>query len=196
MQVWKQWTDEHRTARKTGSRRRNVKKARRLTLAPHDELRFNLWAHDGRIRVRRYAGERCLPQCVFERHSGLTPGVMVWGPISYHGRSNLLQIKAQHMQLLPWPAYSPDMSPIEHVGDLVGRRLVHDPRPAASKDELLRHIHVIWNSLPQADIQALFDSIPRRIEALIAARVVATPSTDFGHLILFFCFENSVIYLY
>ncbi|GFV34082.1 transposable element Tc1 transposase [Trichonephila clavipes] len=23
----------------------------------------------------------------------------------------------QHMQLLPWPAYSPDMSPIMHVGD-------------------------------------------------------------------------------
>ncbi|PRD34842.1 UNVERIFIED_CONTAM: Transposable element Tcb2 transposase [Trichonephila clavipes] len=40
---------------------------------------------------------------------------------------------AQHMQLLPRPAYSPDMSPNEHVWDLVGRRLVRDPRPAASK---------------------------------------------------------------
>ncbi|GFU81388.1 hypothetical protein TNCV_1380561 [Trichonephila clavipes] len=35
----------------------------------------------------------------------------------------------QHMQLLPWPANSPDMSPIEHVWDLVGRRLARDPRP-------------------------------------------------------------------
>ncbi|GFV43191.1 hypothetical protein TNCV_4174401 [Trichonephila clavipes] len=42
----------------------------------------------------------------------------------------------QHMQLIPGPAYSPDMSPIEYVGNLVGRRLAHDPRPAASKDEL------------------------------------------------------------
>ncbi|GFU11407.1 transposable element Tcb2 transposase [Trichonephila clavipes] len=25
-----------------------------------DEPRFNLWDHDGRISVRRYAGERCL----------------------------------------------------------------------------------------------------------------------------------------
>ncbi|GFV75138.1 transposable element Tc1 transposase [Trichonephila clavipes] len=54
---------------------------------------FNLWDHDGRIRVGRYAGERCLPECVIERHNGLTYGIMAWGAISYHGRSNLLRIK-------------------------------------------------------------------------------------------------------
>ncbi|GFW11780.1 transposable element Tcb1 transposase [Trichonephila clavipes] len=74
------------------------------------------------------------------------------------------------MQLLPWPAYSPDISPTEHVWDLVGRRLARDPRLAASKDELLLRIQAIWNSLPQADIQNLFDSMTRDITALIAAR--------------------------
>ncbi|GFU39453.1 transposable element Tcb1 transposase [Trichonephila clavipes] len=73
------------------------------------------------------------------------------------------------MQLLPWPAYLPDMSPIEHMRDSVGRRLVRDSHPAASKDELLLRIQAIRNSLPQADIQNLFDSMPRRIAALIAA---------------------------
>ncbi|GFW68363.1 transposable element Tcb2 transposase [Trichonephila clavipes] len=102
------------------------------------ESRFNLWDHDDRIRVRRYAGEHCLPECIIERHSGLTPGVM--------------------------SAYSPDMSTIEHVWDLVGRRLARDPRPAASKDELLLRIQAIWT-----DIQNLFHSMPRRIEAVIAA---------------------------
>ncbi|GFX10437.1 uncharacterized protein TNCV_1868321 [Trichonephila clavipes] len=38
--------------------------------------------------------ECCLPECVIERHSGLTPGVMVWRAISYHGRSNLLRIES------------------------------------------------------------------------------------------------------
>ncbi|GFV14635.1 transposable element Tc1 transposase [Trichonephila clavipes] len=42
-----------------------------------DESRFNLWDHDDRICVRCYAGERCLPESVVERHSGLTPEVMV-----------------------------------------------------------------------------------------------------------------------
>ncbi|GFW68179.1 transposable element Tcb2 transposase [Trichonephila clavipes] len=49
--------------------------------------------HDGCIIVRRYAGERCLPECVIERHSDLTPGIMVWGSFSYHGRSNFLRIE-------------------------------------------------------------------------------------------------------
>ncbi|GFV69990.1 transposable element Tc1 transposase [Trichonephila clavipes] len=132
-----------------------------------DESRFNLWHHDGRIRVMRYAGERHIPECNIERHSRRTPGVMVWGAIAYHGRSQLLRIvgnlnstryinevlepkaipflqglpgavfqqdnarphvaktvksylDSQQVQLLSWPAYSPDMSPIEHVWDIVG----------------------------------------------------------------------------
>ncbi|GFV99610.1 transposable element Tcb2 transposase [Trichonephila clavipes] len=67
--------------------------------------------------------------------------------------------QAQHMQLLPWPAYSLDMSPIEHVWDLVNWRLVRDSRQVASKDELLLPIQAIWNSLPQAGIQNLFNSM-------------------------------------
>ncbi|GFY04168.1 transposable element Tcb1 transposase [Trichonephila clavipes] len=39
-----------------------------------DESRFNSWDHDGRIPVRRYASERCLPGYVIERYNGLTPG--------------------------------------------------------------------------------------------------------------------------
>ncbi|GFS65273.1 uncharacterized protein TNCV_2451151 [Trichonephila clavipes] len=87
------------------------------------------------------------------------------------------------------------LMPVEHVWNLVGRRFTRDLHPAASKDELLLRIQAIWNSLPQADIQNLFNSMPRRIQHLLQ-RVVATQNTDFGHLILFFCFENFVIYLH
>ncbi|GFT54279.1 transposable element Tcb2 transposase [Trichonephila clavipes] len=52
------------------------------------ESRFNLWDHNGRISVRRYTGERCLPECVIDRHSGLTP---IWGAILYRRQSNMLQ---------------------------------------------------------------------------------------------------------
>ncbi|GFS99350.1 transposable element Tc1 transposase [Trichonephila clavipes] len=50
-----------------------------------DKSRFNLWHHDGRTRVRLYAGERRIPECIIERPSGRTPRVMVWGAIAYHG---------------------------------------------------------------------------------------------------------------
>ncbi|GFX47174.1 transposable element Tcb1 transposase [Trichonephila clavipes] len=58
----------------------------------------------------------------------------------------------------------------EHAWDLVVRLLTRNLRPAASKDELFLCIQAIWNSLQQADIQNLFESLPLRIAALIAAR--------------------------
>ena len=67
-------------------------------------------------------------------------------------------------------AYSPDMSPIEHVWDMVGRCLARNPRPTVTKDELWVRIQTIWNALPQTGIQNLFDSMPRRVAALIAVR--------------------------
>ncbi|GFV78039.1 uncharacterized protein TNCV_1931 [Trichonephila clavipes] len=51
---------------------------------------------------------------------------------------------------------------------LVGRCLARDPRSAASKDELFLRIQEICNSLRQADIQNLFDSLLRHIATLIA----------------------------
>ncbi|GFX42853.1 uncharacterized protein TNCV_5072171 [Trichonephila clavipes] len=63
---------------------------------------------------RRSAGERCLPECVIERHSGLTPGVMVWGAISYHGRSNLLRIEVSSSIVLD-PIFSVEKTVTEFI---------------------------------------------------------------------------------
>ncbi|GBL91237.1 hypothetical protein AVEN_195124-1 [Araneus ventricosus] len=42
-------------------------------------------------------------------------------------------IVAQHalqsVDMLPWPARSPDLSPIEHVWDIIGRQLQRHPQP-------------------------------------------------------------------
>ncbi|GFU97879.1 uncharacterized protein TNCV_1103871 [Trichonephila clavipes] len=62
------------------------------------------------------------------------------------------------------------MSPIEHEWDIVGRRIARDLRPVASTDELWLRIQTIWNTLPQTDIKNVFNSMPRRVAALIAAR--------------------------
>ncbi|GFW41520.1 uncharacterized protein TNCV_4034371 [Trichonephila clavipes] len=198
MRIWKQWTDEHQTTRKTGSGRWKAMSVRDdrhlLHMAVKDHITFSrqltdLWStttsvlmsassiRRSHIHVRRYAVERYLQGCVSERHSGLTPEVMVWGVVSYHGRSNLLRIECNLNSNSPTHTtspmpylFAPDMSPIEHVCYLVGWCLTRDPRPAASEDELLLHIQAIWNPLPQADIQNPFDSKPRCIAAFIAAR--------------------------
>ncbi|GFW68198.1 transposable element Tcb1 transposase [Trichonephila clavipes] len=63
------------------------------------------------------------------------------------------------------------MSPIEHEWDIVGWRIARDLRPVASTDELWLRIQTIWNTLPQTDIKNSFNSMPRRVAALIAERV-------------------------
>ncbi|GFU06190.1 transposable element Tcb2 transposase [Trichonephila clavipes] len=155
-----------------------------------DKSRFNLRSNGDHIRVRRYAGELCLPESIIERHNGRTPRFMIWVTVSYHRRCLQLRIEgnlngnryvcevlepevvrflhsipggtfqkdnahlhvarnvrdfcsAKHMQLLPWPVYSPDMSPIEHMWDLVGRRLARDLRLTASKIKLWVRIQTI-----------------------------------------------------
>ncbi|GFT69654.1 transposable element Tc3 transposase [Trichonephila clavipes] len=47
------------------------------------------------------------------------------------------------MQIFPWPAYLLDISPIEHVWDLVCRCLAWDPCSSASKDKLLQRRRAI-----------------------------------------------------
>ncbi|GFT29185.1 transposable element Tcb2 transposase [Trichonephila clavipes] len=148
MRVWKQRTDEHRTIKKTGSGRRKQADWHQVVFS--DESRFNLWDHEGHIRFRRYAGECCQHPELWFRVRFRIMDV----PICYELRVISIAT-AQHKQFLPWPAYSPDMSPTEHMRDLVGRRLARDTYPAASKDELLQRMQAIWNYLPQADIQNL-----------------------------------------
>ncbi|KAJ8872507.1 hypothetical protein PR048_026113 [Dryococelus australis] len=76
----------------------------------------------------------------------------------------------RRIQLLPWPARSPHMLPIEHVWDMVGRRLVRHGPPATAVDALCICIQTTWRKIPQERVQVFFDSMPQRLGALISAR--------------------------
>jgi transposase len=70
--------------------------------------------------------------------------------------------------LLPWPARSPDLSLIEHVWDIIGRKLKSEyQQPPTSLDELEARIHNEWNAIPVQTVRDLYDSMPRRIERCI-----------------------------
>ena len=62
----------------------------------------------------------------------------------------------QHMDVLSWPAKSPDLSPIEHAWDVLHRR-VSCPSPATLA-ELKRYLQQEWNAIPQIQIQRLIES--------------------------------------
>ncbi|UYV73888.1 hypothetical protein LAZ67_11001272 [Cordylochernes scorpioides] len=72
----------------------------------------------------------------------------------------------QSCRTLPWPARSPDLSPIEQIWDVMGRRL----QPSWNADYLARQLETIWQEIPQHTIWNLYQSMTRRVAACIQAR--------------------------
>ncbi|UYV74101.1 hypothetical protein LAZ67_11002118 [Cordylochernes scorpioides] len=68
--------------------------------------------------------------------------------------ARISQQALQDVQMLPWPPYSPDLSPIEHVWDIFGRRLHALPQPR-SEDELWQMVEREWRAIPQDAIRTL-----------------------------------------
>ncbi|UYV68373.1 hypothetical protein LAZ67_5004125 [Cordylochernes scorpioides] len=83
--------------------------------------------------------------------------------------ARISQQALQDVQMLPWPPYSPDLSPIEPVWDIIGRRLHALPQPR-SEDELWQMVEREWRAIPQDAIRTLIDSLPRRVAACIVVR--------------------------
>ena len=69
-------------------------------------------------------------------------------------------LEAENVPVLPWPAYSPDMSPIEHVWDALDLRVRQRVLvPDNIKRELHTAIEEEWDNIPQATVDSLINSM-------------------------------------
>ncbi len=70
-------------------------------------------------------------------------------------------LEAENIPVLAWPAYSLDMSPIEHVWDALDQRAQHRvPAPVPANIQQLRTaIEEEWTNIPQATINNLINSM-------------------------------------
>lgn len=74
------------------------------------------------------------------------------------------------IETMEWPPRSPDLNPIEHVWDMMGRQ-VRSRVPAPETLEELRNVIIdIWAQMDQNDIRHLVEGMHRRMEACIRAR--------------------------
>ena len=72
------------------------------------------------------------------------------------------------VRLLPWPSKSPDLNPIEHVWDFLGRKVA--ARVPMNLMQLRNFLGEEWNQIPQDYLNHLVEGMPRRINAVIEAR--------------------------
>ena len=200
------WCREHRPW--------NLNTWRRVMFS--DEARFCLHKVDGRVRVWRRSGER-FADCCIERVTAYCGGsVMVWGGISFAGKTRLVVINGtlnaqryrdenldpvaipyvqnmgvdsilqddnvrahtarivqEHLQYrgiqrMQWPSCSPDLNPIEHLWDLLGRAVRNRVNNATTVQELRQIVVDEWDAIPQQRVQRLISSMRRRCQAVTA----------------------------
>lgn len=74
------------------------------------------------------------------------------------------------IQLLDWPAQSPDLNPIEHLWSILKKRLNAYDTPAKGMWELWERAVKEWDEIRKEECQKLIESMPRRLEAVIKAK--------------------------
>ncbi|GFX70347.1 transposable element Tcb2 transposase [Trichonephila clavipes] len=120
-----------------------------------DESRFVLWTDDNRVRVWRHSKPflNGLPGAIFQQDNARPHTARV------------SQDFLRHFQTLPWPAHSPDLSPVEHVWDQLKLQM-----PSChSVHNLELAVQDLWAHLPEDNIRCLINSMPDRVVACIAA---------------------------
>lgn len=81
--------------------------------------------------------------------------------------------QAKNIPLLPWPAQSPDMNPIENLWHQIN--LIVSKNKPTTKVQLIEEVIKAWHHVISQDrLDALVKSMPRRCRAVIKARGMST----------------------
>ncbi|GFU47948.1 transposable element Tcb2 transposase [Trichonephila clavipes] len=106
---------------------------------------------NGTLTGRRYADEMLRPHVIPYTRAIGDSFVFQDDNVRPH-RARLVEnmLEAETIQRMEWPAYSPDLNPIEHVWDILGRRIAARPRPPATVRDLEIVFLEEWNSILQS----------------------------------------------
>lgn len=125
---------------------------------------------DGSLTSRRYIGEILSEHVVPFAHNRNNFILMHDNARPHTARIVNDYLDNSNIEILNWPARSPDLNPIEHLWDNIGRQLRNRQPPPASLYDVQQIITEIWNELNQDVIRNLISSMHRRCEAVIASR--------------------------
>lgn len=135
------------------------------------QVRTRMVIIQGNLTGQRYRDEILEPVVVpFIRHQNR--GVLLQHDNARPHTARVVQnyLENVDVNVLPWPAQSPDMNPIEHLWDHVDRRLRQRVPLPQNRQQLQQALFEEWDRIPNDVIRRLTTSMRRRILALIDAR--------------------------
>ena len=122
----------------------------------------------GNLNFVHYREDIVLPHVVpfLQGHPGMTLQHDNATSHTAHSVRNFLQDR--NVSVLPWPAKSPDLNPIEHVWDLLDRRVRARAIPRRNIQELASALVAEWD-ISQQELANLVQSMRRRCTAALNA---------------------------
>ncbi|GFV03244.1 transposable element Tcb2 transposase [Trichonephila clavipes] len=125
----------------------------------------------GSVNVTRYCNEILLPYVrLFRGAMGLQFLFMDDNAPCHRTVAAEQLLESEDIERMDWPARSPDLNPIEHVWDFLGRRLEARTLPSVMIRELRLALQDEWAAMPQQLIDTLILSMGRRCETCLAVR--------------------------
>ncbi|GFW73339.1 DDE_3 domain-containing protein [Trichonephila clavipes] len=79
------------------------------------------------------------------------------------------------LERMEWPARSPDLNPIEHLWDYIGREVAALNPPPSSLHELKQGLLCVWSLLPIPMFDNLINSMGNRCRQCIQVRAGHIP---------------------
>lgn len=122
------------------------------------------------LSAQRYVDEILRPHVLLvRRRVGRAFSLMQDNATCHNARLTRTFLQENNIDVLPHPARSPDLNPIEHVWDMLGRRLRDLPNQSTNLANLFDRLREIWDALPQEMIQQCIN-MPQRLTEVIRNR--------------------------
>ena len=121
------------------------------------------------VTAARYIDEVLRPHGVshFARHQNKT--FQQDNARAHTARATRDFLQQNNVNVMNWPALSPDLNPIEHLWDEIQRRLNEEQPSPTTAAELSVAFQRVWALIPIAFINRLVNSMYRRCAAVINA---------------------------
>lgn len=126
---------------------------------------------DGTVTSQLYVDNVVIPHVIpFAERTGPNFILMHDNARPHTARATREALHASRIQVLDWPAISPDFNPIEHVWDYLKREVKSQKDQVNTQQQLMQALTAAWGRIPADRIPTLIDSMPNRLQACVTSR--------------------------